>query len=317
MAIHNIKHIWKKYIAADRKRTTAGFTLPELVVGMAVAGLGVYAVLALLVSLLGTEKRETAKSQTQQEMALALDYIASEIQEAEYIYPDATDLQGNVVPNDPNITPVLAFWKLEEVPYRTNPSADEDLPADCSSFSSDRQSECTALKTSRHSYTLVIYSIKQDSGGLWEGPAQITRFQLRKYKADELSTLTPTDGYRDPRDAGFNWTPSTAIDFSGNAALVDSVDYGSQPPSDGYCPADYNQSPSTLPNNNGEDIDSFYACVRDPQAVGNQDAVIFIRGNAAQQAGAAGSRNPVYLPSLQTRVQARSQSDILPLPLGQ
>lgn len=311
MGRNNRELIFKTYIAHLRQKQTGGFTLLELLMAIVVGSIVMYAMMSLVLSLLGTEKRETAKSQIQQEMSLAMDYIGSELQEAVYIYPgdcldgtaggtnECVDLRPQI--NFPaGIQPILAFWKLEPVPY----TADDSLPADCSTVSSP--TECRDLKTRGHTYTLVVYSLRENQAEPWEGPAQITRYRLRKY--EELSSLTPTPPFDkndpDPKPSNFGqWTASGTIQttLGDHPVLVDSVDNLDQPQL-ANCPTDYTRSAV-----DGDDISSFYACVRNPGEGTMQDAIVFLRGNAVKRAGQPdGSRNPVYLPSLQRQVQARS-----------
>ncbi|MCT7982826.1 prepilin-type N-terminal cleavage/methylation domain-containing protein [Laspinema sp. A4] len=297
MAINQAKYILFHYLATkSRNKTATGFTLPELLVGMVVAGIALYAVLSLVVSLLTTEQRETAKSQTQQEMAQALDYMAAELREAVYIYPGDCFQPGNIpncpnfnfVTNTPNVQPVLAFWKLERF------EADE-LSAD---------NEDTTLQTNLAFYTLVIYSIRPNTpNSIWqENLGRITRFTLPKYQ-DLQDTTAETPGYNNFTGSFATWN-STNINFSNDVVLVDGVDLGLNP-GRVNCPDNYTATPPA--NATIDNLSSFYACISNPGGSNVQEAVVFLRGNAAQRAGAKGSRNPIYLPSLQTRVQARTR----------
>lgn len=293
----------------SRKSSTKGFTLPELLMAMVVASIVVYAMLSLVISLLETDQKETAKSQIQTEMTQAMDYIARDLEQAVYIYPgnclgtsEVTDickgLGSQINFTAAGVTPVLAFWKLEQVP-------DEELPDDCNSVPPDQQQECIALLTGRHTYTLVVYSY-QDVGNnheTWDGPIVINRFQLRRYT--NTSTLEQTLGYSDPGANFGEWESSAVILMDNNPVLVDSVDQNdanSKEP----CPAGYTESENT--------ISSFYACVKNPSASG-QDAIIYLRGNAAKRAGQPNSRNPVYLPTIKRQVKARSVLNYTPLKL--
>ncbi|MCT7988541.1 prepilin-type N-terminal cleavage/methylation domain-containing protein [Laspinema olomoucense] len=320
MGRKNRELIFKTYIAHLRQKQTAGFTLLELLMAIVVGSIVMYAMMTLVLSLLGTEKQETAKSQIQQEMGLAMDYIASEMQEAVYIYPGncldgvdggtdgCTDLRTQI--NFPQeIHPILAFWKLEPIPY----TEDDNLPEDCTALPTAQAGDCRDLKTRGHTYTLVVYSLRvnlaqlgqnpiNQAGVVWQGPAQITRYRLRKY--DPLASLTPTPGFeQDPNPSNFGEWPSGGIQTIplDHPVLVDSVDNQNQPELED-CPDDYTRSAVS-----GNNISSFYACVRNPGRGTMQDAIVFLRGNAIARAGQPpASRNPTYLPSLQRQVQARS-----------
>lgn len=301
MAIHQAKYILTHYIAAKSQKKTAGFTLPELLVGMTVAGIALYAVLSLVVSLLGTEQRETAKSQTQQEMAQALDYIAAEIREAVHIYPgyclqrtnnppaDCPTGGFNFMPNNQDVQPVLAFWKLERVSVE-----------DALTISDDR-----TIQNNLAFYTLVIYSVRKDNPtGIWQGPARITRFTLPKYR--DLKNPVETPGYNNFSGNFLSWD-SNGTQFTKDVALVDGVDLGLAP-GRVDCPDNYEASPpeegTTIPN-----LSSFYACVSKPENRQVQEAMVFLRGDASARAGAPGSRNATFLPTVQTRVLARTRLD--------
>jgi type II secretory pathway pseudopilin PulG len=301
---NNLNYILKAYLRFRKSRSSnKGFTILEILMAILITAMVLYAMLSLVVNLLGLEKRETAKNQVQQDMGQAIDYIATELKQAVYIY-EGQNLE-NLVSFPDEVHPILGFWKIEKVPYRSNPEGNQKLPDSCSGAAA---SECYQLKTSRNTYTLVIYSLKRDNTEIWEGPARITRFQLRKYDPDNLANLTKNPGYVDPDSSNFaDWSPTEVINYSEakNAdVLVDLVDYhpeGSVPD----C-GDYMLSTPTLPDNNT----SFYACVKPRETATNAgefaEAIVYLRGNAAERAGKRGSRNSVYLPSLQRRVQARS-----------
>ncbi len=289
----------------SRKSSTKGFTLPELLMAMVVAGIVVYAMLSLVISLLNTDRRETAKAQTQTEMTQAMDYIARDLEQAVYIYPGnclgtsgVTDickgLGSQINFTAAGVTPVLAFWKLEQVP-------DEELPDDCGD---PPDPECIALLTGRHTYTLVVYSYQTNlvNHETWDGPTVINRFQLRRYT--NTSTLEQTPGYSDPNPSKFGEWESSGINLDNNPVLVDSVDQHDANSKEA-CPDGYTDSNT---------ISSFYACVKNPSASG-QDAIIYLRGNAAKRAGQPNSRNPVYLPSIKRQVKARSVLNYTPLKL--
>lgn len=335
----NLQTLLKKYLKSRQTKNHAGFTILEVLMAITVGSIVTYGMLALVVNLLKTDQRETAKSQTQAEMDQALDYIATEMKQAVYIY-EGECLGTNEVKNDDGstkcvglgdsidfeiagVTPVLAFWKLEDVPYQKNPTPEQELPGKCDS-NDDDYTECLSIKTNRHTYTLVVYGLieDQDPDDIWAGPARITRFQLRKY--DELSTLTKTEGYQtvdgeDPKKVGWEFWESSELfelDNSNNPVLVDLVD---QPESENFPDPDCSkfnlnegEENEVKYSNGGSDdlINSFYTCVREPLGSGYmQDVIIYLRGNAAERAGQKGSRDPVYLPDLQTRVKARSVFD--------
>ncbi len=295
--------------------------MTELLVATFIGLIATMGLLSLFNQLLGESRRDFARSETQREMAQALDYISAELREAVYVYEGeclgisgqasagcagrSTNLASSVaLPS--STMPVLAFWKLEPVPY----NGDQKLPVDCTKLASDRQADCQSLKIARNAYTLVIYALvrNSNSSGLWQGPARIVRYQLRKYKTVTKDALTRAyDG--DPSADNFrSWTcrlndaPCNSVPHSDT--LVDYLDFGTTNNSQA-CPVSYSRVPSKPLST------SFYACVRRPATEGNldfrQDIIVFLRGNAMARAGfASSSRSSGYLPSLQTQVQARS-----------
>lgn len=284
-----------------------------------------------------------ALSRTQEEMAMALDYIESDLKQAVYVY-EGECLTGR--PDDPitknidescpglskvisfptGVTPILAFWKLDEVPYSTK--SEDQLPADCTA--TPDSAACNALKISRNTYTLVVYSLRTDtpSGETWEGPARLTRYQLRQYS--NLSAMTETSGWRDP--AGVNFTKWPCDDQNAGCTtaqlayseggtnktadvLVDVVDNQDNPAAVA-CP-DSNPAAVACPDSNpystakATGFSSFYAFVRRPNQGSSQDVIVYLRGNAIKRAGMIG-RNPSYLPQLQAQIKTRTVFNYIP-----
>jgi type II secretory pathway pseudopilin PulG len=101
-------------------QTDKGMTLVELLVGAIMAFLIITPMLAFVVDMLNTDRREQVKSNTEQDVQAALDFIAQDLSQAIYIY-DNKALNGPPGPNElavapqlPRITngrPILVFWK--------------------------------------------------------------------------------------------------------------------------------------------------------------------------------------------------------------
>lgn len=323
----------KKYFKDffPRQRKPKGFTLIEVLVSVAIGWVVISGILFFIVQLMQTDRREYAVSETQREMSIALDYIAADLKEAIYVYEGdclgaaarGTSGSSNYCPGlgawipftSNNVTPVLAFWKLEPLPY----SSSENLPASCTPGSTSTSS-CQDVLLSRSTYTLVVYGLRRRQNETWEGPAQITRFQLRQYS--NVASLTPTKGYRDPTQSGFlSWPRDNSGNLSAgiappdfndqvNIPLVDLVDdNGTGNRAWQTCPIDakypYSRTPpDTLnPSNKG----GFYACVRQPSAGQVQDVIVYLRGNAVKRAGEGFDvNNAGFLPKVQVQVQTRS-----------
>ncbi|MCT7962771.1 prepilin-type N-terminal cleavage/methylation domain-containing protein [Laspinema sp. D1] len=331
MVTNKIKLTLKRYFTAvHQPQPESGFTLPELLMAILVGGMITYGMLALVVNLLGTEKQETAKSQVQQEMNQALDYIAAEIQQAVFIYtednfPDLTKL------NLGDVQPVIAFWKA--APIEGSDLADFQGGMGNPPCANHPSPDCKLVLTNLQTFNLVIYGVeKNQPGGIWqEGSARILRYEMKQYS--DFAKLTETPEYRSPpvapsptpvapsSEATFKkWTPTGSINWSNagkfKAVLVDGLDYEGEgvnklPPCPNRPkliatdPDDYKFA--TLPNPTTKKFNqSFYACARYFSTEVSQDAILFLRGNAANRAGQANSRNAAFLPSLERRVQART-----------
>lgn len=209
-----------------------GFTLIELLIVVLIASVIVSALLTLVVQLIGTEQRESVRTETQREMQLAMNYITSDLRQAVYIY------EGNVHPEDAtsepsyinyfpaalqnadDYRPVLAFWKTKPIEdintsalpaFNPNPAGGGGCqtlvtgPAnnpDVSLFN-----ECNNLWLQRQNYSLVAYfqainNLNTNAGGKWQGKSRIVRYELDKYVNANLTNLTRKPGYVDPAEIG-------------------------------------------------------------------------------------------------------------------
>ncbi len=115
---------------SSRKGIALGFTLIELLVASLIASLLVVVMLGFLVGVLDSDRKETAKSNAQEELQAAISYISDDLQEAIYIYganslaainnqlphrqgiaTGDTGAISNVCNSNNFCTPVLVFWK--------------------------------------------------------------------------------------------------------------------------------------------------------------------------------------------------------------
>ncbi len=318
-----------------RQRQSAGFTLIELLVSVAIGWIVISGLLYFIVQMLETNQKEFALAQTQVEMDDALSYIKTELEDAAYVYEgDCLTGRGTAGNSDycsglanwiafpAGVTPVLAFWKLEQLPYREDPSAAQDLPAIAACGTNG---QCINTLLMRNSYTLVVYSLStQNASNIWNSNlARITRYELRQFDPDALATAVSsnpqrtTQGWVNPTtDASFGSWPrkndgtlssgATAPAGFSDVVLVDLVDFSVNNNSPA-CPSGYNISPPNALNiaKNGSAINSFYACVGAPSPGNGQDVIVYLRGNAKERAGGKGN-TASYTPLIQTRVQTRA-----------
>ena len=183
------------------KHKSGGFTLIELLVAMILASLILTPLLTFMIGIMQTDRREQAKSSTEQELKSAIDFIARDLEQAVYIY-DAAGVNAikSQLPQSAQTTthfPVLVFWKRQYIkngiPINTN---------DCTS----EPEKCDDT----FSYSLVAYYlIKDNNNSTWSNAARIGRFQISDGYGINDSAKDAT------RDGGFQ-----LFDLTGSGDLV-------------------------------------------------------------------------------------------------
>ncbi|MEM9947138.1 MAG: hypothetical protein AAF810_13855 [Cyanobacteria bacterium P01_D01_bin.36] len=152
----------------------------------------------MVVELTRIDKREATVDQVQRDMNRAMEYMTDELRESVYVYDDPTPITDQLTGDSDYPTgavPVIAFWKLE-------PIVSDDLP-DCTSGDEDFERLCKVLHIRQSAYTLVVYFQQENDAGdrKWSGQSRIIRYELSRYSAAGISTLTERSGYRDPTSA--------------------------------------------------------------------------------------------------------------------
>ncbi|MBT9315565.1 PilW family protein [Leptothoe spongobia] len=281
-----------------------GFTLTELLVTTAIAGIVVSGLLAVVVNVLRVDQREVRLSRVQQDTQRALDYISNDLQEAVYVYPDPSGVRALL--NDPNMpnsagsTDVLAFWRPTEIP-----EADiADTVAACQTDNPTLGATgCEELLTRRAEYSLVVYiHAPFDNALVWEGQSRLIRYELPRYGRSG-GALVERAGYVDPSSAAAtgqvndfeNWAPSAAVDGTDDVL----VDYISLPVSTATVgatavdcdaitgiPATYVPSPPDAAQGTG-----FFACVRDPDVDNSSLSAVDLRARLAAGATFRGAQD--------------------------
>ncbi|MCY7272405.1 MAG: prepilin-type N-terminal cleavage/methylation domain-containing protein [Phormidesmis sp. CAN_BIN44] len=331
----------------SKRRKSAGFTLIELLVAMVIGSIITSILLFLVVQLLQTSQRESARSDTQREMQMALDYIGRDVREAVYVYdgnclkasnPTSSACPGLLTPSylpttvsTGNNLPVLAFWRVDPLP----PEIDKLCKTNAGAFSErNKTAQDAALVpingipcVSRRMYTLVVYSLNWDTGEKWSGRARIKRYQLPQYIYSAATAAAITPGWLFPAggDVSFMSWPRdttrtdkrsvTAPPSDSSQVLVDFVDKQglSSGTTDAVCPA----VPLTNPVTPGYVLTpasaanrGFYVCVKGGESNGNlnQEVSIFLQGNAAGRPGLPLTASNVPI-SMQTRVMTRGSLD--------
>ena len=314
---------------------TSGFTLLELLIAMIISSVILSGLLFLVTEMLKIERRETAIDNVQRDMKRALEYVASEVSEAVYVYYPLEDSNPNddnpPVPADGwanddvndviqslngvngidlnNV--VLAFWRPEFL-------EDADIPTTCGAQDED----CINLQNRRAFYTLVVYEVRPNAANdVWEGQSRLIRHELPKYT--DPATLALTPGWPDANDDAFdgpiNNTPGATVNFSTwqpngtpqlrSAVLVDFVANPTDPDLDNADCRGSNNNLERIPPDQ-ETSRSFFSCIRTSSTSGgeNQNLEIFLRGDFEPRAGvsAALGTNALsdnsLLPTLRTGV---------------
>jgi len=216
------------------KRTDRrGFTLIELLVAVLISGLIVSGLLYLVVEVLGINQRDSARSDTQRDIQMAMDYITRDLREAFYVY--GTEVNGtnplqSCLENIPvasaatrgangqctgllaylpehlrsaNNVPVLAFWKPEPLPAavgqycKTNQDKIGAVTVDTNGNvqpNAINQIPCV----SQRMFTLVVYSLSTDNpNNTWKGRARIKRYALPHF-AEDFTGETKKPGWVAP-----------------------------------------------------------------------------------------------------------------------
>jgi len=185
-------------------QTEKGMTLVELLVGAIMAFLIITPMLGFVVDMLNTDRREQVKSNTEQDLQAALDFIAQDLSQAIYIYdnnPATTStttttatgipalLAGNFIP-PPNATqtPILVFWK-RQILQNSLPLAAGAQPNTCTTTA-------TGGNTCNDTYVLALVAYYQvrDANPTWcqpsgsPCPTRIVRYQIQDGLRDPNST---------------------------------------------------------------------------------------------------------------------------------
>ncbi|GAA6615695.1 hormogonium polysaccharide secretion pseudopilin HpsC [Scytonema sp. NUACC26] len=326
-----------KYSKLFQKVSSSGFTLIELLVAIVLAALIITPLLGFMVNVLDADRREQAKTSSEQEIQNAFDYINRDLQQAVYIY-DADGLTRNSNPTTPSSSgikdqippasetsgtstvgcsnsslcqPILVFWKRKYL-------------RDVIEFSGGTG---TDTKDDTFVYSLVAYYIIKDNNTTWSKAARIARFEVSD--GIQVSNGQTCTGYSDTTylaktgggawcpDKGFKrfnlsetvgelkdkmntWTKASS-NYSENAlVLIDFIDQTA-----------IGSSLPTCPSGSGMLVSGsfmgFYACINSNNR--NSTAQIFIRGNAlarVQNNDLDYSKSQKsYFPTASIRVQGR------------
>ncbi|MEG3866754.1 hormogonium polysaccharide secretion pseudopilin HpsC [Microcoleus sp. Z1_B2] len=303
---------------SEPDQTENGMTLVELLVGAIMAFLIITPMLGFVVDMLNTDRREQVKSNTEQDLQAAADFISQDLSQAIYIYDNnpATISTPTTTPTGipairsqlpPNGTPILVFWKQQprknSIPF--NPEVAKTVkPKDCDT----NPGKCN------DTYVLSLvayYQIQEtDSTSIWcqpsggTCPTRIARYEISDGirnpdapdPADPYYSDTDTkDTQR--RDRAFNTSfdfskptvnVTTGTDFPDPQVLVNYIDHSTGPAVTGTeCktalgnPIDQ-RTATPIPETTliiANPTNSFYACVDTSKNI----ARVTLRGNSLRR----------------------------------
>jgi hypothetical protein len=161
--------------------------------------------------MLNTDRREQVKSNTEQDVQAALDFIAQDLSQAIYIYDNRAlngppgpneDLVGPQLPPITNGTPILVFWKRKQI--RNAVSVDTDpinrtTPIDCDSD--------TCNDTYTRSLVAYYQVTERNPNSIWcqpsgpECPTRIERHEISEGIMKNPAGLTAADRYFNKTEA--------------------------------------------------------------------------------------------------------------------
>jgi len=182
-------------------QTEKGMTLVELLVGSIMAFLIITPMLAFVVDMLNTDRREQLKSNTEQDLQAAVDFISQDLSQAIYIYDNNSALTststttatgipvllaGNFIPpKNATQTPILVFWKRQRI-KNSLPVNKTEFPKDCKPDAKPNdKGQCNDTDVLS---LVAYYQIKettlnsiwcQPSGAIVNCPTRIARYEIR------------------------------------------------------------------------------------------------------------------------------------------
>ena len=286
-------------------QTEKGMTLVELLVGSIMAFLIITPMLAFVVDMLNTDRREQVKSNTEQDIQAAVDFISQDLRQAIYIYDQAgiTAINNTTtkLPTSANGTPILVFWKRQLMKRA--------IPVDPSSTVKPKTCNDDKCNDTFVLSLVAYYQIKdttpnptwcQPSGGTC--PSRIARYEIREpiknpYTTDatkpyyDKTDLTDAQQGSDAFNKDFDFSkPTVNVTTGANfpttpEVLVNYIDHSSNAnvpvPTEAQCRALLGVTSPPVTNlliTDGS-THSFYACVD----TSKNSAIVTIRGNSLRR----------------------------------
>ncbi|MEZ2230133.1 MAG: hormogonium polysaccharide secretion pseudopilin HpsC [Microcoleus sp.] len=311
-------------------KTEKGMTLVELLVGAIMAFLIITPMLGFVVDMLNTDRREQVKSNTEQDLQAAVDFIAQDLSQAIYIYDGKgiTDIKPQLPPNDPSKIPILVFWKRQQI-KNTLPINNSIKPKDCDKPANVNKCNDTYV------LSLVAYYQLKDNDATWcqpsggTCPTRIARYEIRDGVRNPYAT-DPADTYYSSsdidtsktRDVAFNQNfdfskptenVTTVAGFPDPQVLVNYIDHSTANvpvPTGTQCqtllgvtpPATFDPNDLLITDTSSNRTHSFYACVDTAKNI----ARVTIRGNSLRRLQTDANYDPnklAFFPTATVQVQ--------------
>ena len=329
---------------SGQAQTEKGMTLVELLIGAVMAFLIITPMLAFVVDMLNTDRREQVKANTEQDIQAAVDFIAQDLSQAIYIYDnDGIKTIKTQLP-DANVNtkiPILVFWKRQQI--KNSVPIDRVIKPNTCSTNPGKCNDTYVL-------SLVAYYQVKDKLNIWcqpDGvaancPTRIARYEIRDgvRKPDPIAADTNLPYYNvsdtnpdtqrpDPAfNKDFDFTkptqnvtlPSGLTNLQSGArkpeVLVNYIDHNTpvQALSATECqtalgsptdPKTAQKLAETTLKVNDPNTDSFYACVDTAKNI----ARVTIRGNSLRRLQDSNVRssadNSAFFPTATVQVQGR------------
>jgi hypothetical protein len=316
-------------------------TLVELLVGSIMAFLIITPMIGFVVDMLNTDRREQVKSNTEQDIQAAVDFIAQDLSQAIYIYDNNTAtgipvlIAGKFIPTKTNETPILVFWKRQQITNAIPVNATlTPEPLKCNGAGPGQTGECNDA----YVLSLVAYYQIRDQENTWcqpsEGicPTRIARYEFRDGVKDPNSANSTNPYYYAP-DPNNKYAPAKAFnpsfdiskptenvtttkDFGDPEVLVNYIDHSPKPIGSEECQKALGE-PTTQTGTTTAKIpeltlkvtdtttntNSFYACVDTSKNI----ARVTIRGNSLRRLqndyADYDAKKAAYFPTASVQVQ--------------
>ncbi|MEM9542849.1 MAG: hormogonium polysaccharide secretion pseudopilin HpsC [Cyanobacteria bacterium P01_E01_bin.42] len=208
------------------QNSMGGYTLIELLVAMIIAALVISPLLGLAVNLLQTDRQEQAKATSEEELQLAVDFMARDLRQAVYIYDtnaledpntinaETSGIQNQIPPGSGALgttcidintcKPILVFWKRRPftsvVPVGT--------PWNC-----NNPDNCDDTFV----FSLVAYYLigNNNADNVWSNTARIARFEISNgvIAPDNATSTVTVDGIEYMQIGTTNYRPSAGFDM--------------------------------------------------------------------------------------------------------